>query len=310
MELRELRAFVAVVEEGGFSAAARRLHLSQPALSQTVHSLERQLGVELLVRSRTGVTPTDAGTTLVTEARAVLARHDQAVAAVSRHSQPGGGMLRLGLPLELPPLLVGRVLAEFSAAWPDTRVQARHLSSAGQALALRGDQLDVALLRERPVGPDLDAALILQERLGVLLSAARALEVVGVDVAEEVRLEALSGLTWVGFPRSDSPSWFDEVSAVLRGHGVDPGPPATGDQPLIADVKLAAVQGGESFALAPPGWGQPLPDGVVWASLAGSPLVRRTWVVWPASSRRRDLAFLVSVFENHVPTPGSPGSAG
>ena len=53
-----MRAFVAVVEEGGLSAAARRLHVSQPALSQTIAGLERQLGVELLIRANTGVRPT------------------------------------------------------------------------------------------------------------------------------------------------------------------------------------------------------------------------------------------------------------
>ncbi|WP_199272568.1 LysR family transcriptional regulator [Streptomyces broussonetiae] len=69
MELRELRAFVAVVEEGGLSAAARRLHMTQPALSQTVSGLERQLGVQLLVRGSTEVQATGAGTTLLAEAR-------------------------------------------------------------------------------------------------------------------------------------------------------------------------------------------------------------------------------------------------
>ncbi len=56
MELRELTAFVAVTEESGMLAASRRLHISQPALSQTVGALERQLGVKLLERSSTGGT--------------------------------------------------------------------------------------------------------------------------------------------------------------------------------------------------------------------------------------------------------------
>ncbi|MGW1678201.1 LysR family transcriptional regulator [Saccharopolyspora sp. NPDC002376] len=80
-----MRAFVAVVEEGSLSAAARKLHISQPALSQTVTALERQLGIQLLVRRSTGVQPTEAGMTLLAEARAVLARHDQAVAALTKH---------------------------------------------------------------------------------------------------------------------------------------------------------------------------------------------------------------------------------
>jgi DNA-binding transcriptional LysR family regulator len=76
MEFRELTAFVAIVEEGGMSAASRRLHVSQPALSQTVNNLERELSVKLLVRSSTGVEPTEAGITFLAEARAVLARRD------------------------------------------------------------------------------------------------------------------------------------------------------------------------------------------------------------------------------------------
>ncbi|HMH90182.1 MAG TPA: LysR family transcriptional regulator [Streptosporangiaceae bacterium] len=61
MEIRELRAFVAVAEEGGMSAAARRLHVSQSALSQTIQSLERQAGAQLLARDHAGARPTRAG---------------------------------------------------------------------------------------------------------------------------------------------------------------------------------------------------------------------------------------------------------
>src|SRR5258708_6134907 len=100
MEMRELRAFTAVAEEGSLSAAARRLHLSQSALSQTVASLERQLGVQLLRRRSTGVTPTDAGVTLLREARALIAQHDRAVAAVTGRDASGPAVLRLGVPLE------------------------------------------------------------------------------------------------------------------------------------------------------------------------------------------------------------------
>jgi len=103
MEFRELAAFVAIVEEGGLSAASRRLHISQPALSQTVNNLERELAVKLLVRSSTGVQPTEAGITLLGEARAVLARRDQALATMAELTTEGGGVIRLGIPLELDP---------------------------------------------------------------------------------------------------------------------------------------------------------------------------------------------------------------
>ena len=97
MEFRELTAFVAIVEEGGLSAASRRLHISQPALSQTMNNLERELAVKLLVRSSTGVQPTEAGTTFLVEARAVLARRDQALATMAALTADGGSVIRLGI---------------------------------------------------------------------------------------------------------------------------------------------------------------------------------------------------------------------
>jgi hypothetical protein len=104
----------------------------------------------------------------------------------------------------------------------------------------------------------------------------------------------LAGLDWVGFPRAGSPAWYDELTAILRSHGLELGPPAPEGQELIPDVKLAAVIAGHAFALAPPGWPHPIPDTAVWSPLAGHPLVRRTW---PASSHRRDLAQLVAALD-------------
>jgi DNA-binding transcriptional LysR family regulator len=295
MELREMRAFIAVAEEGGLSAAARRLHVSQPALSQTINTLERQLGVQLLVRTRTGAQPTDAGMTLLAEARAVLARYDQALAAMTSHAVAGGNVLRLGIPLELPPDLLAQPLSDLAAAYPGTRVKAWHLSTSAQFTALRAGELDIGLVREHPVGQDLDAVLVVEERLGVLLAAGQAGRLAGPG---GIRLDALAGLDWVGFARSGSPAWYDELTAILRSHGLDLGSPAPDGQELIADVKLAAVTAGQAFALAPPNWPRPIPDTAVWSPLAGHPIVRRTWAVWPANSRRRDVALLVAALES------------
>jgi DNA-binding transcriptional LysR family regulator len=133
--------------------------------------------------------------------------------------------------------------------------------------------------------------LVVEERLGVLLAAEQAAKIAGVD---GIRLDTLAGLDWVGFPRSGSPAWYDELTAILRSHGLDLGPAAPDGQELIAEVKLAAVTAGGAFALAPPDWSQPIPESVVWSPLVGHPLVRRTWAVWPASSHRRDLGLLVA----------------
>ena len=292
-----MRAFVTVVEEGGLSAAARRLHISQPALSQTVGALEREFGQRLLVRSSTGVRATEAGRTLLAEARAVLARYDQALAVMAAFTGGNRTSLRIGIPLELPADLLSKALLDLSLAYPATHVEARHLSTSAQIEELHQGSLDLGLLRERPQGREFDAMLVVEERLGVLLAAERAAELAGAD---GIRLDALNDLTWIGFPRSGSPAWYDELTAILRSHGVDPGPQAPEGQTLIPEVKFASVSAGNAFTLAPPGWSQPLPDTVTWFPLVGHPIVRRTWAVWNAGSHRRDLGHLVAAFDQPV----------
>lgn len=296
MEIRELRAFVAVVEDGGLSAAARRLHLSQSALSQTMQSLERQLGVDLLVRTHTGVRTTEAGDLLLPEAQSLLARHDAAVRAVtgSVRGDRLAGTLRVGVPLELPPDLVPAAVAEVASAFPDTRVEVRHQPSAAQLRALVAGELDVALVRDRPADPALATVLAAEEPMGVLVSAGRGVQLVDAGC---VRLEQLDALEWVGFPRSDSPHWFDQVVATMRAHGIRAADRPGDDLPVTSEVKFAAVRAGRAFALAAPGWGQPLPDGVGWHPLADRPVVRRTWAVWSADARQRDLGVLVAALD-------------
>jgi DNA-binding transcriptional LysR family regulator len=297
VEIREMRTFVAVAEEGGLSAAARRLHLSQSALSQAVQSLERQFGVQLLNRSHSGTTPTAAGETLVRRARAILADHDQAVAEVMALGDNGSivaGRIRVGVPLELPLDVLPSALADLRAAHPETQVEVRHASSARQFAALEAGDLDLALVRYRPVGDRFDALLVVREPIGVLLDTERSqyfAEPSGVP------LDRLAGMSWLAFPRSDAPPWYDEVSAILRTHGLgERGSGSAGDSPVTAEVKFAAVRAGRSFSLAPPGWSANLPEGIHWHLVQSNPIVRRTWAVWPADSRQRDLAALVAAF--------------
>lgn len=84
MELRHLRYFIAVAEEGYITRAAERLGMQQPPLSQQIRALERELGVQLLRRKPRGVELTEAGRALLADARAILSHIDHAFAATRR----------------------------------------------------------------------------------------------------------------------------------------------------------------------------------------------------------------------------------
>jgi DNA-binding transcriptional LysR family regulator len=279
---------VAVVDEGGLSAAARTLHLSQSALSQTVRTLERQLGGALLVRDHTGARPTDLGKALLTEARALVDQHDRLVARIT--APPAAGPLRIGVPLELPADLLPTAIARVTAIHPDVRIQLQHARSTTQLAALKAGTLDMAMVRDRPADPRFDSVLAVEEPMGVIITAARSAE---FSAAGGIHLHRLAGLSWVQFARSDAPAWHDQVTATLHSHGVTGTDPAD-DRPVTPEVKLAAAGTGRSFALASPGWARPLPDSLVWHPLIGNPIVRSTWAVWQADAHRRELATLVS----------------
>src|SRR5262249_39582410 len=95
MDERRLRAFLAVVEEGSVTAAAGRLHIAQPSLSQTLRALERELGTELFHRAARGLRLTAAGEALIGPARQALRMMDAARAAVGEVAELTAGTLQI-----------------------------------------------------------------------------------------------------------------------------------------------------------------------------------------------------------------------
>ncbi len=148
MELRHLRAFVAVAEERHFSRAAARLHLSQPPLSQQIQALEAELGVRLFERGRAGVRMTAAGEALFPQALALLDQVQRAAELARRAGQGESGTLAIGFAGSMPfSELMPRLLREFRAAWPQVALQLREQPSRAQIDDLVARRLDLGFIR-------------------------------------------------------------------------------------------------------------------------------------------------------------------
>ena len=141
-DLNDLRLFAAVVDHGGFSAAARVLGMPKSRLSKRVARLEEQLGVRLLERSTRSVRMTDIGERFHEQCEAVLAGVEaaEAIVAVAR-AQPCG-IIRASCPPGLVPGLVADILPGFLQAYPQVRVE---LTVSNRAMDLVEDRIDVAL---------------------------------------------------------------------------------------------------------------------------------------------------------------------
>ena len=148
VELRQLEHFVAVVEEGGFTRAAARLHVVQSAVSATIKALERELGAPLLDRSPRRVQLTDAGAALLPRARAALDAARDARDAVAEVRGGLRGTLRIGTMTSTRLLPLPALLGEFHRRHPGVllRTVVAPSGSAGLVDALLERRLDLAFV--------------------------------------------------------------------------------------------------------------------------------------------------------------------
>lgn len=143
MELRQLRSFLAVAEDGVISRAAKRLRLTQSALSRQIKALEEDLGVTLLERGAHSVRLTSEGEVLLREGRAVIER---AEAAIQRVQAAGKAVtLRVGYAPSLTTGLLSPAIAAFTQRHPRVRVELLDLSSAEMQTGLENGSLDVVV---------------------------------------------------------------------------------------------------------------------------------------------------------------------
>ncbi len=125
MDLEEFRAFLAVVETGSFLAAATNLNVARATLRRRVEALEARAGVPLLERSARGVVVTPAGSLLATRGRLVVQEATALVASVREIGREPVGVLRIALPVGLPPYVLTPLFDALRSAYPRLAIQLR-----------------------------------------------------------------------------------------------------------------------------------------------------------------------------------------
>ncbi len=274
MELRHLRYFVGVAELGSVSRASEKLFIAQPALSAQIRQLEEEVGVSLFVRLPRGVRLTQAGASFLEDARAILARAQQATVR-ARERQSGQRMtLRLGLVPSTTHSVLPGLLQRVRNSGLAARIEVREMITSRQLEALRNDEIDLGLARpgEGPMPAEVVAAI--DDPYCLALPTDNPL---AGDTAP-LALKLASQEHFVSFSRYQAADYFDRTAALCLEAGFTP------------DIRHEAGQFVNVLALVGCGLGV----AIVPASFATLPLGRVVFRRLAASRFKSQLVILRS----------------
>jgi len=218
MELKHLRNFLAVAEEGHITGAAERLGMQQPPLSRLIKAMERELDVQLFRRKARGVELTDAGRALRDHGREILADVDSALEVTRRTARGEQGRIRIGMTPTGPfHPLVPRTIRAFREAFPNVSLSLEERLSSDLIDYLNSGRIDAAFAWTPPAA-GLATHRLLDDELVVVLPAGHPLA--KLDAA--IPLSALSEETFIIYGRRDGFGLFAATIVACRAVGFSP----------------------------------------------------------------------------------------
>ncbi|MBY5524230.1 LysR family transcriptional regulator [Rhizobium leguminosarum] len=269
MELRHLRYFLAVAEEGNFTRAAGKLGIGQPPLSQQIRDLEREVGAALFHRVPHGAELTAAGAAFLGEAKASVAAAEKAKLAAQSANRGETGRLSLGFTASsaFNPV-VSTTIRRFRARWPEVQLSLTEMNTLALMQKLERGELDATFMR-----PSLDdpAGIRLRrlpdEPMVIALPASHPLA-----RRSELPLAALADEPFILFPRLVGLSLYDDVVLACRKAGFEL--TVAQEAPQISSVvNLVAADLGVS--IVPASISQIKLEGVAYRPIEGPPAVAR-----------------------------------
>lgn len=217
VDFKRLTYFVAVAEELHFGRAATRLGIAQPPLSRQIAQLEAELGVTLFDRSRSAIRRTQAGDALLTRARDILDRMEQAEREVRRIGEGAAGRLRIAFIGSASHGVLPELIREFRNLYPDIELALSAMNNAELKTALIERQIDVAFARPALEDDEIRCFPIHEEPL--ILAVPEESDLARQD---RIALADLKRETFVLYPRRPRPSFADHIIEICKKEGFIP----------------------------------------------------------------------------------------
>jgi LysR family hca operon transcriptional activator len=262
MELRHLRYFIAVAEEGSLTLAAeKRLHTAQPSLSRQIRDLEYEVGVQLMTRSVHGIELTAAGRAFLDHARLALTQAEAATEAARRAAQPPRTLFAIGFLTGYEMDWLPAVMEILRAELPSTEVIIHSQDSPDLAAGLMSGKIDLAFLRPEKQAPGLKYRPLRKDPLIVLMPRDHALA-----TRTSIRPQDIAGRTFIGVSPVRAPILWAVINHYLKPLGVKPDHQA---ENLAMAISLVASTGG--ISLLPLYSQNLLPNTVISRPIRGTP---------------------------------------
>jgi DNA-binding transcriptional LysR family regulator len=274
VELRHLRYFTAVAENGGFGRAAQLLHVAQSAISEQIRDLESELGAALFDRNNRNIRLTPEGEQFLVDARAVLALAGKAAANVQKSLHGEIGTLTIGFFVGGTGKFFPAIIKEFRLRFPDVQVALVEMAPAMQHQALLAGSIDIGFTRglQPAQAGSLRSEHFLTDRLYAVLPRSHALA-----KRRKIAMRELAAERFVLNDRNYSPPVFDKVITLCSEAGFSPRIGATG---TVSSGVLALVEAGEGVAILPGGSQRLSSEELVFVPLADRAAFVEQVIAW------------------------------
>lgn len=212
MDIRQMKYFIAVVDESSFTKAAEKLFIAQPPLSRAIQNLEEELEVSLLVRNTRSIELTEAGKYFYENAKKIV----QSNIHLKKMTQQIGGAnktLRIGYIGSAMYSELAKCIKDYRSLYPDTAIQIKEMNTLTQISTLKSGQIDIGIGRLRTIDLEIESMVLKEERLFVAFHKEHLL--LQGNTNDFIKLEDIVDEPLILFPDTPQPNFCSNIIEIF-----------------------------------------------------------------------------------------------